>query len=118
MTTGDAVNAYGWEMHNDSGTSDKYYQLFVVFSPSPVMLTHHGRSGQAGQLGSSLASAQAEEVIAEAVKVTQSKERKGYYLSRDLVEFTLPAELLTPHDLQQNVREIAKRFSSAATNAT
>jgi predicted DNA-binding WGR domain protein len=117
-TTGDAVTAYGWELHNDSGGSDKYYQFFAVLSPSPVMLTRHGRAGQAGQLGTTVNPADPEKVIREAVSLTRAKEKKGYYLSRDFVEFTIPADLIAPGDFKENIGDVASRFAAVTTHAT
>ncbi|MCX4826761.1 WGR domain-containing protein [Streptomyces sp. NBC_01142] len=117
MTSSDDVPGFGWELHDDSGSSDKFYRLIVVTGPEPLALGLHGSRGQSGQIGLLRTGITAKEALNEVVKKSREKERKGYEASREFTVFHVPASIAGPNSAKDNAREIARYFGKYASQA-
>ncbi|KFG71349.1 WGR domain-containing protein [Streptomyces mutabilis] len=114
MTSSDDVLGFGWELHDDSGGSDKFYRLMVVTGPEPLAIGLHGSRGQDGQIGLLRAGITAEEALKEVVKKSRDKERKGYEASREFTVFYVPTSLTGADTARYNARAIARHFGKYA----
>ncbi|OEV09253.1 WGR domain-containing protein [Streptomyces nanshensis] len=85
-----AIPAAGWELHCDSGTSDKFYRFIVIFGSNPGVIFIYGRRGDRGQVRVHPHDS-AKTAIRRAVTMTHEKERKSYFLTCDFTPFSIPA---------------------------
>lgn len=84
------ANAAGWEMRYDAGTSDKYYRVILTGS---LVIVNWGRYGQAGEQKVHRHPTPAE-AKAKAQSLTEDKDAKGYWLSRDVTGFLITGGLV------------------------
>ncbi|MBQ0888574.1 WGR domain-containing protein [Streptomyces sp. RM72] len=117
MTSSDKVLGFGWELHDDSRGSDKFYRLMVVTGPEPLALGLYGSRGQEGAVGLATTGITAEQALKEVVKKSREKERKGYEASREFTVFYVPASLTGAADARENARAIARHFGQHAAQA-
>lgn len=78
------VTVYGWELHNSTGRSDKFYRLLLV---DRVVLVNWGaRTSARGQFQAQRVrdTAMAQQYAA---RLTDEKVAKGYVVTRDMTAF-------------------------------
>ena len=114
MATPDDVQWFGWELHLESGNSDKFYRFLVTLHPDPAAVGLHGKRGDSGQIGLLKIGTDANRVISEVIDRTRDKEGKGYWLTRGFTPFTAPAALSDPGSLRGNAHTLAAHFGRAA----
>lgn len=85
-----AVPAYGWELQFTAGTSDKFYRVIVV---DTTTVTLWGKRDGAAQI-KVYRFERLNQAKAKAVDLTNAKEAKGYFLSRDFTEFEVEPSVL------------------------
>ncbi|MFJ4702985.1 WGR domain-containing protein [Streptomyces sp. NPDC088768] len=117
MTSSDDILGFGWELHDDSGSSDKFYRLMVITGPKPLALGLHGSRGQEGQVGLLSTAITAEEALKKVVAKSREKERKGYEASREFTVFHIPSSLTGTANAKDNARAIARHFGQYAAQA-
>ncbi|MER8118940.1 WGR domain-containing protein [Streptomyces sp. NPDC094031] len=110
MTSSDDVLGFGWELHDDSRGSDKFYRLMVITGLTPLALGLHGSRGQEGQVGLAETCSTAEEALKKVVTKSREKERKGYEASREFTVFYVPSSLTGTASARDNARAIARHF--------
>ncbi|MEO3976934.1 WGR domain-containing protein [Streptomyces sp. CAU 1734] len=115
MTSSDDVLGFGWELHYEDGNSNKFYRLIVVADgESSIALGLHGARGGTGQIGLRKDGITAVAALAEVVKRTREKEKKGYEPSREFTTFLLPASIARTRDGGKDAHEIARHFGRSA----
>ena len=82
-TASGLANAAGWEMRYVAGTSDKYYRVILAGN---LVIVNWGRHGQPGEQKVHRHPTPAE-AKAKAQTLTEDKDGKGYWLSRDVTGF-------------------------------
>lgn len=112
----DDVQWFGWELHYESGGSDKFYRFLVTFVPTPAAVGLHGGRGSSGSIGLIETGPDAQAVIRKVIDRTRNKENKGYTLTRDFTTFTAPASLSDPASLRENAYSLASHFGLAAVD--
>jgi hypothetical protein len=110
----DDVQWFGWELHYEGGSSDKFYRFMVTFVPTPAAVGLHGGRGDSGQIGLIETGSDAQAIIRKVIDRTRDKENKGYTLTRGFTTFTAPASLSDPASLRENAHTLASRFGLAA----
>lgn len=79
------VPAAAWQLHFKSGSSDKFYRLFVAGSKA---IMNYGRSGSTGQF-SPFTEASLDDAIRKAITQTREKAAKGYMLTIGVTSFSV-----------------------------
>jgi predicted DNA-binding WGR domain protein len=114
LTSRDDVLGFGWELHFENTSSDKFYRLIVVTGDDPIALGLHGSRGGDGQVGLLKVGITAAEALSHVVKKSREKENKGYEASREFTVFHLPASVTGSGDAKSNAHEIARYFGKYA----
>jgi hypothetical protein len=114
------VTVYGWELHCQDGTSDKFYRFFVFLTSDPGVMCLHGLRGRAGSVAP-IACGGAKDAIRQALlKMKEKVNKKGYDMqTRDFTGFTVPADLATKasRDTMASAHAISRLFRDAARSA-
>ena len=88
MTTS-IVTAHGWELHNSSGGSDKFYRVLIV---ERVVVFNWGARRTRGQFTVRVYATR-DQALAAAAAQTDAKAAKHYAVTRDMTQFTLDAAI-------------------------
>lgn len=92
--TANTLQVYGWELHFQAGTSDKFYRVVVA---DRLVIAHFGHRGTAGQF-KVYASGSFNDALHKAKEKSNEKEDKGYTLTRDFTVFEVSEEVVTSID--------------------
>ena len=115
------VTAYGWELHNTSGNSDKFYRILVFVHPGEagVMFLSGGRGQSPGTNQTPPATGLTPQQAADqAIKMLRSKANSSGYdmLTRDFTAFQVPVTLAAKatRDTPSSMSSICRLFRDAA----
>ncbi|MFF9436390.1 hypothetical protein ACF1BP_21950 [Streptomyces sp. NPDC014735] len=114
MASSDDVRGFGWELHFESGNSDKFYRFIVVTGDEAIALGLHGSRNGDGQVGLLTTRITGAEALDQVVTRSRAKENKGYEVSRDFTVFDLPVSLTGADDAKANAHQIARYFGKYA----